>query len=327
MLPVKENPFAFPLLLAALSLLSLASCVSKSAQAEDYYSIGMAYYSTGKFNDAEKWLIRARDADRTMTASEYQLGRIAFEHKRYTEAVRYFESILKKDDKNVLALEAAAYARIKMGDTDRALVYYRRVLDIVPESADDGYNYALLLYAAGKYAESEEVISKYEYNLPGNADVQLLLSRVEDAQDKPEAIDSYALYLANNADAKARCEFARTLEKHDFYARAIEAYQKALEELTKETETLKKVDIRFEIARLLFIADSDDAALAELQGAITDGFSDRVKIDALLADSRLSQAAQDGIKAAVDKIRSAEQPAEDGAADADDAAAEDDAAE
>jgi tetratricopeptide (TPR) repeat protein len=264
----------------------------------------MAYYTIGKFDEAGKWLERARNADRTMTASEYQLGRIAFENKRYSEAAQFFEGILKKDKQNVLALEAAAYTRIKMGDNERALQYYQEVLAIVPENADDGYNYALLLYAAGKFDDAEAVLVKYDYNLPGNKDGQLLLSRVQAAGDKPEAIDSYALYLADNTDAAARCEYARVLEKNEFYARAIEEYRGALEDLTKETETLKKAGIRFEIARLMFIADSDEgAALTELQDAVTGGFTDTVKIDELLGDSRLSNATKESIKTVVSAVR------------------------
>jgi tetratricopeptide (TPR) repeat protein len=285
----------------------LASCASQTASAEEYYTIGMAYYTIGKFDEAERWLERARNADRTMTASEYQLGRIAFENKRYSEAAKYFEGILKKDKQNVLALEAAAYTRIKMGDNERALQYYREALAIVPENADDGYNYALLLYAAKEYAEAETVLLKYDYNLPGNKDAQLLLSRVQAAAGKPEAIDSYALYLADNTDAAARCEYARVLEKNEFYVRAIEEYKGALADLTKETETLKKADIRFEIARLMFITDSEDAAaLTELQGAITDGFTDTEKIDELLSDSRLNDETKNNIKTAASVIKKSE---------------------
>jgi tetratricopeptide (TPR) repeat protein len=295
---------AYCVILAGFLAFCAASCASQTASAEEYYTIGMAYYNIGKFDEAEKWLERARNADRTMTASEYQLGRIAFENKRYSEAAKHFEGILKKDKQNVLALEAAAYTHVKMGDHERALQYYREVLAIVPENADDGYNYALLLYAAKEYAEAEAVLVKYEYNLPGNKDAQLLLSRVQAAAEKPEAIDSYALYLADNTDAVARCEFARVLGKNEFYARAIEEYKGALEDLTKETETLKKADIRFEIARLMFIADSGgEAALTELQGAITDGFTDTAKINELLGDSRLSAETKDSIKTVASAIR------------------------
>jgi tetratricopeptide (TPR) repeat protein len=299
----KQGVFAVMLVAAQI----LVSCASQNASAEEYYSIGMAYYEIGKFDEAERWLMRAQSADRTMTASEYQLGRIAFENKRYSEAAGYFERIIKKDRQNVLALQAAAYAHVKMGDNERAREYYREVLALVPESADDGYNYALLLYAAGEYAESEKVLVKYDYNLPGNGDAQLLLARIQTAADKPEAIDSYALYLANATDAVARCEFAVVLEKSEFYARGIEEYKKALEEVTKETETLKKANIRFEIARLMFIADSgNDAALTELQGAITDGFTNIEKVDALLSDERLSTETRETIRTAADAIRQPE---------------------
>ncbi|MCL2271042.1 MAG: tetratricopeptide repeat protein, partial [Treponema sp.] len=62
------------------AVIALNGCASwGAASAEEYFSIGMAYYDMGKFAEAEKWLNRAKARDRTMSASEYNLGRIAFE--------------------------------------------------------------------------------------------------------------------------------------------------------------------------------------------------------------------------------------------------------
>ena len=115
----------------------ICSCAGNAASAQEYFSIGMAYFDLGKYEDAEKWLNRAMQSDRTMTASQYNLGRLAFERQRYSEAARHFEDVLKKDPNNVLALRAAAYTRIKTGDIDIAQRHYSRLLELVPENADD----------------------------------------------------------------------------------------------------------------------------------------------------------------------------------------------
>ncbi|MDR2258264.1 MAG: tetratricopeptide repeat protein, partial [Treponema sp.] len=108
--------FFLSLVPAALFLTwAVSSCATWGASAEEYYSLGMAYFELGKFEEAEKWLNRARAADKTKTASEYNLGRIAFEAGRYQDAAKLFERILKKDPENVMALKAAAYTRIKTG--------------------------------------------------------------------------------------------------------------------------------------------------------------------------------------------------------------------
>ena len=87
------------------AFLFLSSCASRAAtRAEEYFSIGMAYFEMGKYAEAELWLNRARAVDKTMTASEYNLGRIAFERGRYEEAARHFENILIRDPDNVMAL-------------------------------------------------------------------------------------------------------------------------------------------------------------------------------------------------------------------------------
>jgi tetratricopeptide (TPR) repeat protein len=256
----------------------------------------MAYYDMGKFDEAEKWLNRAKAKDKTMSASEYNLGRIAFETERYDEAIKHFESILKRDPYNVPALKAAAYTYIKNGEIEKAEALYDRILAIVPESADDGYNYALVLFYMEKYAEVEQVLKNHEFALLDNNDVLLLYARAQKQQDKPEAIDSYANWLANNKDAKVRYEYAQLLEKNELYARSLEEYRSALEELSAGGIDPSKPEIRFSIAHVLLIADPDNAeGMAELKGAVEDGFSDTEKMQELLDDERIKAADKDDI--------------------------------
>jgi tetratricopeptide (TPR) repeat protein len=269
--------------------LSLVSCASSAASAEEYYAIGMAYFDMGKYAEAEVWLTKARAADKTMTASEYNLGRIAFETGRYDEAARRFSQILTKDPSNVMALKAAAYTSIKTGDFDAAYAYYRRVLDIVPESVDDGYNYALVLYAIEKYDEAEAVLSRYPTALMENSAVILVYARVQKAQGKPEAINTYAQWLETNNDPAVRVEYAECLEQEGLFARAIEEYRSAYRDLPADSKRPTKAALRYALARALLIADSENEEGAlELEGAVTDGFADLDALQSLLQDSRIS---------------------------------------
>jgi Tfp pilus assembly protein PilF len=285
----------------------VVSCASSNAaSAEEYYAIGMAYYDSKKFDDAEKWLIRARNSDKTFTASEYQLGRIAFENSRYTEALEYFKNILKKDPNNTSAMEAAAYTHIKLGQSDDAVKYYKSVVELKPESADSGFNYALLLYAARKYTDAETVLLKYKFDISETKDSKLLFARVEAALKKPEAIDAYAAYLGTDANGMVRCEYAAVLKDDGFYVRAIEEYTKALTEITA-TDKLKKSDVRFLLAKCLFYADPEkDSGVKELEGAIADGFADKQLIDEFLLDARLTEKNKDEIAIAARAIQSAD---------------------
>ncbi|MDR0322401.1 MAG: tetratricopeptide repeat protein [Treponema sp.] len=270
-----------------------------AASAEEYYSIGMAYFEIGKYEEAEKWLNRARQAKRTMTASTYNLGRIAFERQRYEEAARHFESVLKSDPDNVLALKAAAYARIRNGDIEIAERHYAKLLTIVPESADDGYNHALVLYAMGRYSAAEEVLQRYPIAMQDNMDVVLLYARCQAAQNNVEAINNYSTWLSNTStpNAKVRYEYAQVLERNGLYARAIEEYRLAHTEAEVTAVNPAKCDIRFAIGRALLIADRDSAeGVTEMQGAVTDGFKDVSAVEELLRNNNISASVRDNLR-------------------------------
>jgi len=304
---MKDNPvnkavlvFVFFPLFVISGFVSCTSQAVRTAQAEEYFSIGMAYYELGKFNDAEVWFNRARAADRTMVASDYNLGRIAFETRRYADAAKYFEGVLSLDPDNVMALKAAAYSRIKNGDLERAEALYDRVLALVPESADDGYNYALVLYGLEKYENCEEVLNKYPFALEEKPSSILLFARAQKAQNKVEAVDSYAKWLTVHtgaANPQGLYEYAQVLEDSGLYARAIEQYRDAIKALTKDTEDLKKANLMFGEARLLLTEDPEnEEGLTAFGSAVTEGFSDTEAFEALLLDSRISNDRKDELR-------------------------------
>jgi tetratricopeptide (TPR) repeat protein len=275
-----------------------------AASAEEYYSIGMAYFDIGKFEEAEKWLNRARAVSKTQVASEYNLGRIAFEAGRYRDAAGHFEAVLKRDPQNVLALKAAAYTRIKTGELEKAERLYQEVLALSPDSADDGYNYALVLYAMEKYAEAERALFGYQFALRDNSETMLLYARAQKAQGKVEAADSYAKWLVNNTDSAVRYEYAQFLETQELYARALEEYRLALSSYSYSAGGPERRDIRFALARVLLIADSDsDEGINELRGAVSEGFTGIEALEELLDDKRLGAAGKTGVTAVIGEVR------------------------
>ncbi|MDR2631722.1 MAG: tetratricopeptide repeat protein [Spirochaetaceae bacterium] len=288
---------------------------ARAAKAEEYYALGMAYFDLGRYTEAERWLSQARTLDKTKLASEYNLGRIAFETGRYEEAVKLFEGVLEKDPDNVMALKAAAYGRIKTGEFDEAEALYERVLLLSPESADDGYNYALVLNAINKPEKAEEVLSKYPYALLDNKDILLLYARSQGAQHKPEAVDSYSQWLTNNSDPQAQYEFALVLEENGLYARSLEEYRKLLALLPSDRTAdsggastasgLRRSAIQFSIARLLLTADAENPqGVTELELAVSEGFSDTEALTKLLDDEKILSSAKDAIRKIINDLKS-----------------------
>jgi predicted Zn-dependent protease len=301
---MKNKTVLLPLFIAAAAVIVFFITCASATSAEEYYSIGMSYFEMGKYEDSEKWLNRALAQDRTMRASEYQLGRIAYETGRYTEAARLFENILKKDPNNVLALKASAYTKIKLGSLEDAEKLYDKVLELEPESTDNGYNYALVLFAMEKPKESEEVLQKYEYAILDDKEALLLLARVRKAQNDPKAIDSYDLWLQKNEDPQVRYEYAIALEDNGFYARALEAARKAYGDLTADIPTLKRSTLRFVVARLILISDPENTeGVTELREAVIAGFDDQEALDALRNDERLTKVQQDDVARTIDTAK------------------------
>ncbi|MDR2842632.1 MAG: tetratricopeptide repeat protein [Spirochaetaceae bacterium] len=290
-------------ILVVSAALFAASCAGSAISAEEYYTIGMAYFEMGKYDDAERWLNRALSKNNTMRASEYNLGRIAYETGRYTEASRLFQRILKKDPKNAMALKAEAYTQIKMGNLEKAKDVYQQVMEAEPESADSGYNYALILYAMDKPEDAEKVLLKYDFSIFDNKDTLLLLARLQKAQKKLDAIDTYDKWLEKYSDPQVLYEYASVLETGGFYAKALEVMQKSYDTLTNDTETLKRNAVRFGLARLMLIADpTNDEAIRTLTESINSGYNDMDAINDLIKDKRLPKSRQDEIQRLADTL-------------------------
>jgi len=301
-----KTGLVFVILSLIIVVLLFSGCAGLAASAQEYYSIGMAYYGLGKYEEAEIWLNRARLADRTMTASQYNLGRIAYETQKYEEAAKHFESILKKDPDNILALRAAAFTRIKMGDLEKAEKHYGKLMALVPESADDGYNHALVLFAMERYDKAQEVMDKYPFSLQDNNELILLYARTLSAQNKIEAIDNYARWLAANSDKKIRFEYAQLLEKHELYARALEEYRAILSDSFTADDETKKSFVRFALARLLLIADSSSGeGVTEMETAVSEGYDNIEEVEKLQKNTKVSAVNRDKLRTIVNNMQRA----------------------
>ncbi|MCL2411638.1 MAG: tetratricopeptide repeat protein [Treponema sp.] len=305
-LNIKLVKYLFIFLFSLFFLFAFSGCITTAATAEEYFELGMAFFELGRFEDAERWLNRARQADRTYVASQYNLGRLAFERQRFEEAAAHFEGILRRDPDNVLALRASAYTRIRMGDIDIARRHYARLLELVPESADDGYNHALVLFAMGLYEEAEFVLERHAFALRDSRDMQLLFARSQARQNKVEAIDSFANFLTNFPEPEARFEYAAVLEHHEFYSRALDELRLALTELTETTTAPTRNDINFAITRVLLIADGESSqGITELEALVAGGFNNIEAIEELTNHDKISAGNIENLDRIIRNLRAA----------------------
>ncbi len=314
-------------------LVFLSACASsgKVPTAQEYYSLGMAYFELGKYAEAEKWLLQARRSDQTFTASEYNLGRVAFELGRYDEACERFEGLLRKDPDNVMVLKAAAFSRLKRGNLGKAETYYQRVVELSPDSVDSRYNYALVLNALGKYEAAENVLLQLVNENKNDYPSLLLLARTRNAEGKVEALDDYERYLKNNDKSDVRFEYAQALVKAHYYGRALENYETLLKLSADALGGIKKADLYFEAAKILLLSgtvaptvasattsanalsantasagpsalgDQENQGLRYLKNALQEGFKDPQALSELLQDPRLPKDQKEAIEALTQK--------------------------
>ena len=128
----------------------------------------------------------------------------------------------------------------------------------------------------------------------------MLLARAQKAQNKVEAIDSYANWLSihtGDANPQGIFEFAQVLERAGHYARALEQIEEAYEALTQDRATLTRAMLQFEKARLLLALDPENPdGMAEFNRAIEAGFSDTDAMEAILYDERITRDNRDEIR-------------------------------
>jgi hypothetical protein len=72
-----------------------------------------------------------------------------------------------------------------------------------------------------------------------------------------------------------------------------------------ETETFKKVNVQFELARLILTADKNDEGLTMLQTAVDGGYDNVEAIEELAKDESLSKLQSDQVSGIASKLAAA----------------------
>ena len=195
---------------------------------------GRALKALGRFEEAERRLLRAAEMDRSDVAPLVDLAALRIAEERFDEADEHLRRALARAPGNTAALQNVAEALRKRGRYEKAVESYRSVLAIDPDFAMAHAGMGDALFRLERY---EEAIPSLErslelHSVPPTATARLvLLGNASRALDRPEAAMEYferAVELdPRNGDAIDHLAMMRFTAKR--YDEALALYRRMLE--------------------------------------------------------------------------------------------------
>jgi len=120
-----------------------------------FYRIGEAFYSKGKYRDAEKYFLKAVELLPFSQDFQNKLGSVYMQQNKFEKAEQIFSEIVKENSQHIPALNNLGFVRFNKKDFDQANVLYDQALALNPD-----YVPALLNKLAWHYFKSEKKVAK-----------------------------------------------------------------------------------------------------------------------------------------------------------------------
>ncbi len=277
---------------AIVALALLASCMSapeRRAVAEEYYNLGNAHLAAGKVQRALALFELAVRADPSLLQAHYNLSLALLQAGRGGEAVRTLSDMLARDPDNVMVLSLLGYAAYSLGRFQEALDRYEQVLARSPGDRDSLYNKALALRKLGRLDDAARALGTVADRAPADDLALEALLRLADLHreaeawdDEAQTLERYLEWKPQSADALLKLASAYRLQEK--YLPAVEAYRRASSLAPEKPEAwMGQAEL------LLTVIEDPEAGLQALERALQGGFRGKDRLNALLADERLTE--------------------------------------
>lgn len=292
------NRNLFSIICLALGLATLVgSCATPAPGgrlAEEYYNLGNGWYEQKKYDLAAEAYQKALQWNPELKVATLNLARTKAETGDIDTALGLLDSLSEAGTKNVVISQYRAWLRGKKdGPAAAADLYVALALELPGDSATL-YNAGLCLWAAQRYAEAADHLSRWKVldgKLPRGLFVLAEALEATGSETTPQAWLDVALAYPEN-DVKRFEPFvrqARNLEKAQRYGEAVEAWNAALE-LPKAPARAQALFDRGRVL-LLFMEDFPEGSQGVL-AAWKEGYRDGEAWKALRTDPRLKFAPQ-----------------------------------
>ena len=112
------------------------------------------YLAATQYDDAQRNCAQALEINPTSLQALYLMGRVMIGREEWEQAVEYLQQVVERSPSNTEALQALAFAHVKLGNTEVAMAYYREFLNFNPGAEDVRLTVAYNLGQAEAYGEA-----------------------------------------------------------------------------------------------------------------------------------------------------------------------------
>ncbi len=114
-----------------------------TANAEDFYNLGLSLEKTGRYEEAAKAYQQAVKIKPDYAEAYYNLGVSLDDAGRYEDAIEAYKQAVRIDNNHIEAYYNLGVSLENMGRFDDAIEAYKQVVDIYPNHIDAHYNLSL----------------------------------------------------------------------------------------------------------------------------------------------------------------------------------------
>lgn len=172
---------------------------------------GILNKNQNNFDQAEKFLKLASKKEAVSVEAAWQLGRLYFVRRDYSNSVDYVQKALKQglfESDAVFSLLAKAYSNLKRFDF--AEKYFEKAIEVAPNNFRNYVNYAQMLFFSKRFKESLVQYKKANLIVPNQIDILLGLGGASFLTGKSEeallAFERILKIQPNNVQALSSIE-------------------------------------------------------------------------------------------------------------------------
>jgi tetratricopeptide (TPR) repeat protein len=226
--------------------------------------MGLVHLKRGRHEESERYLMRAIDADGTISDLHNNLGVVFMERKDYHSAVRCFEHGITLDDECADLYRNVASAHLLLGNVEDAMGSITRSLTLDPYAAQSHAIHAEILHHYGKRGPAMEALDTirflHETPLKVFLKVIQLYVRMNEIEKAVEVAENAQGIYPGNRNLMLLMGKIHELGRND--ERAIQAYRRFLALEPDNTDALNSLGCVYErIGMLEKAANSIRAAL------------------------------------------------------------------